>query len=107
WRSHSGAILHATGTVESKAGDEVRVQLEASNVEHRAETRLWQIERDAARWHLSLAGPAGPTRVRSRGLILATGAQERVFPVSGWTLPGVIGLAGATALMKRDLCVPG
>jgi thioredoxin reductase len=40
-------------------------------------------------------------------LVLATGAREYVQPLPGWTTPGVIGLAGATALFKQNLTLPG
>lgn len=32
--------------------------------------------------------------------ILATGARERFLPFPGWTLPGVVGVGGAQALLK-------
>jgi bacterioferritin-associated ferredoxin/pyruvate/2-oxoglutarate dehydrogenase complex dihydrolipoamide dehydrogenase (E3) component len=40
-------------------------------------------------------------------LIIATGAHERVMPFPGWTLPGVIGLAAATILLKANAVLPG
>ena len=45
--------------------------------------------------------------MRAKALILAAGARELVQPVPGWTTPGVLGLAGATALLKQHLLVPG
>jgi len=33
-------------------------------------------------------------------IILATGARERFVPFPGWTLPGVVGVGGAQALLK-------
>jgi NADPH-dependent 2,4-dienoyl-CoA reductase/sulfur reductase-like enzyme len=36
-----------------------------------------------------------------RAVILATGARERYLPFPGWTLPGVIGIGGAQALLKN------
>jgi D-hydroxyproline dehydrogenase subunit alpha len=38
---------------------------------------------------------------RGRTVILATGARERYLPFPGWTLPGVIGIGGAQALLKN------
>ena len=35
-------------------------------------------------------------------LILATGAIDRLYPVRGWTLPGVFALGGAQVLLKRE-----
>jgi NADPH-dependent 2,4-dienoyl-CoA reductase/sulfur reductase-like enzyme len=41
-----------------------------------------------------------PYLVHAAKLILATGARERFLPFPGWTLPGVIGIGGAQALLK-------
>lgn len=38
--------------------------------------------------------------VRARSLVLATGARERFLPYPGWTLPNVMGVGGAQALLK-------
>ena len=43
---------------------------------------------------------AGCLEVRSKRVILATGARELFLPFPGWTLPGVMGAAGAQALWK-------
>ena len=41
-----------------------------------------------------------PVRVAFERLVLATGARERLLPFPGWTLPGVLGVGGAQALLK-------
>ena len=43
---------------------------------------------------------------RCRGLIVATGAVERAFPIPGWTLPGVISAGGTQALLKSQGLIP-
>ena len=40
-------------------------------------------------------------------IVVATGAYERPFPVSGWTLPGVMTVGGAQTLLKSQRVVPG
>lgn len=40
-------------------------------------------------------------------VILATGARELFLPFPGWTLPGVVGVGGAQALVKRGWHVGG
>jgi thioredoxin reductase/bacterioferritin-associated ferredoxin len=52
-------------------------------------------------------GPEGPVSWRARAVIAATGAQERVVPFPGWTLPGVTGLAAASILLKSQGMLPG
>jgi NADPH-dependent 2,4-dienoyl-CoA reductase/sulfur reductase-like enzyme len=44
--------------------------------------------------------------LRCRHLILATGAQERPFPIPGWTLPGVLTAGAAQILLKTSGVVP-
>ena len=43
----------------------------------------------------------------SRALIIATGARELFLPFPGWTLPGVVGVGAAQALMKAGVNVRG
>lgn len=40
-------------------------------------------------------------------LILATGATDRILPVSGWTLPGVYSVGGAQVALKFQGCAIG
>lgn len=44
-----------------------------------------------------------PRDIGCHRLILATGARERFLPFPGWTLPGVMGVGGAQALVKSGL----
>ena len=44
--------------------------------------------------------------LHARHILLATGAQERPFPVPGWTLPGVMTAGGAQILLKSSGLVP-
>lgn len=46
-------------------------------------------------------------RVAYDGLILATGATDRVLPVPGWTLPGVFTLGGSQVSLKAQGCAIG
>ena len=49
----------------------------------------------------------GMATVSARSVVLATGARERFIPFPGWTLPGVIGIGGAQALLKAGLSFAG
>ncbi|MEP6691392.1 MAG: FAD-dependent oxidoreductase [Gemmatimonadaceae bacterium] len=46
-------------------------------------------------------------RVTARAIVLATGARERFVPFPGWTLPGVVGIGGAQALLKSGASFAG
>ncbi|MDQ2890157.1 MAG: NAD(P)/FAD-dependent oxidoreductase [Gemmatimonadota bacterium] len=51
--------------------------------------------------HLVVAESSGvPLCIHARTLVLATGARELCIPFDGWTLPGVLGIGGAQALLK-------
>ncbi len=52
-------------------------------------------------------GPAAVAGVRARRVVIATGARELFLPFPGWTLPGVMGLGGAQALLKGGMTVRG
>lgn len=85
-------------------GEETRRQLADSNVDCFFRHRVWHIEPG---WALSSIGPKQPQSFKARALIVATGAIERHVPIEGWTLPGVVGLAAATVLLKAQKILPG
>ena len=55
----------------------------------------------------TFVGDQGCETVTARALVVATGTSERTVPFPGWTLPGVIGLAAATILLKAQHVLPG
>jgi D-hydroxyproline dehydrogenase subunit alpha len=56
---------------------------------------------------LTCERPDGGLVVEAEHVILATGARERFLPFDGWTLPGVVGVGGAQALLKAGTDVRG
>ncbi|MBA3782835.1 MAG: FAD-dependent oxidoreductase [Nocardioides sp.] len=46
-------------------------------------------------------------RIRTRSLVLATGAYDRALPIPGWTLPGVFTAGAAQALAKGERVAVG
>jgi thioredoxin reductase/bacterioferritin-associated ferredoxin len=66
---------------------------------------------------VAAGAPDAPFRIQSlgeaaltlagRALILAGGTSERIIPFPGWTLPGVMGLAATTILLKAEAMLPG
>jgi NADPH-dependent 2,4-dienoyl-CoA reductase/sulfur reductase-like enzyme len=81
---------------------------------------VWSVSKDVERFVLRLApqGNAGTQgnvgtqanpramayagTVRSRALVLATGASELTLPFSGWELPGVVTAGAAQSLLKSQ-----
>ncbi|SFR13273.1 FAD-dependent oxidoreductase [Poseidonocella sedimentorum] len=107
WRDKSASILSAPVTPESRAGAALRKAIETSAVTPLSQIRVWDIRLRDDHWVLQAQRAATSQEITSKSLILATGAREYVQPFPGWTTPGVIGLAGATALFKQSLTLPG
>ncbi|WP_326768529.1 NAD(P)/FAD-dependent oxidoreductase [Streptomyces sp. NBC_01591] len=81
-------------------------------IRHLTGHQVWTVERTGdGDWILhAVTGEADDearTAVRAQRMILATGAHERQLPFPGWTLPGVVGAAGAQAMLKSGLALPG
>ncbi|MFB7559663.1 FAD/NAD(P)-dependent oxidoreductase [Streptomyces brevispora] len=82
----------------------------AGRIRHLAGHQVWAVERTGADWTLhAVTGPdgGGSAALRARRLLIATGSHERQLPFPGWTLPGVVGAAGAQAMLKSGLVLPG
>jgi thioredoxin reductase/bacterioferritin-associated ferredoxin len=98
------------------AGDALRASLAASGAVVRVGHRVWGVGGgplvplgDApAPFRLDALAPDGSNTItEARALVLATGTHERIIPFPGWTLPGVLGLAAATILLKANGVLPG
>ena len=89
------------------AGEKLRHALAGEKVTEFFEARVWHIEAHGDQYVCLLTKDEKAQTICADILILATGAQERVVPISGWTLPGVMGLAASTALMKGQDLLPG
>ncbi|GAA5232721.1 FAD/NAD(P)-binding oxidoreductase [Verticiella sediminum] len=106
WRARPpGFELRGPGmNPDAAAGDALRAELRAQGVVCRFDHKVWNVGTDL---RTDLVGPQGLVSLAPRALLVATGTTERVVPFPGWTLPGVIGLAGATILLKSQGMVPG
>lgn len=85
-------------------GERQRRLLADSGVDTAFGRLVWSIGTDL---RVDALGPDGPESWRPKGIVAATGATERVVPFPGWTLPGVMGLAAATILLKSQCVLPG
>ncbi len=82
---------------------------EQSGARYQADALVWAVmplpDQQGYELGATVAGQA--CRIITRTLILATGAQERPFPIPGWTLPGVLGAGAAQILLKQSGALPG
>ncbi|UFZ04115.1 FAD-dependent oxidoreductase [Bradyrhizobium ontarionense] len=68
---------------------------------HRA--TVWSLDRNL---ELGVSVGGGSAFIKARRVIVATGAQERPFPIPGWTLPGVMTAGAAQTMLKSSGLVP-
>jgi len=113
WRAPVGGFP-GKGDAEAAAGAALRERLSASSARALFAHRVWSVVREtpvdgggAPGFRVDAVGPEGNLSLRAPHLVVATGAHERVVPFPGWTLPGVIGLAAATILLKSHGLAPG
>ncbi|MGV1767369.1 NAD(P)/FAD-dependent oxidoreductase [Rhizobium rhizogenes] len=104
YRAPPSTFAGLPATPESRAGDALRHRLAESTVDVRFGHVVWSVSPDL---RVDALAKDGPVSWNARKIIVATGAQERVVPFPGWTLPGIIGLAGATILLKSQRILPG
>ncbi|MGF1529251.1 MAG: NAD(P)/FAD-dependent oxidoreductase [Candidatus Competibacterales bacterium] len=80
-------------------------RLKHSPVVHWPATRVWQLAGDG---EIGLSRHGQARLIHGRQVIVASGAQERPFPIPGWTLPGVMTAGAAQILLKEsDVAAPG
>ncbi len=104
WRQPLPGLTGLPVSAETRSGDALRVEISASKVDMRFSRRIWSV---GGSFRVDALGPQGNETVEAPSLIAATGAHERVVPFPGWALPGVIGLAAATVLIKSQGVTPG
>jgi hydrogen cyanide synthase HcnB len=75
----------------------------ADRIDHRPDSLVWNAQGGT----LDVLHRGRIERVPYQGLIVATGATDRVLPVPGWTLPGAFTLGGAQVALKFQGCAIG
>ena len=106
YRAPAGGISSPDAKIDRdrRAGEELRAAMARSSVDFRLGRRVWSVTEG---FRVDALSPAGPEMITAPRLVAATGAHERVVPFEGWTLPGVMGLAAATILLKAEAMIPG
>ncbi|MBM6596297.1 FAD-dependent oxidoreductase [Microvirga pudoricolor] len=102
WRAPWEASVHDESQ-ERKAGDQLRSALSSSNISLRYGRTVWSV---GGNFRVDAIGADGNETFEAPRLVSAMGAYERVVPFPGWTLPGVIGLAASTVILKSHRVIP-
>lgn len=90
--------------------DRFEAHRRAGRIEYLAEHAVWQVQPGSAAFTVrATAGErdAEPRTLGARTVLIATGAHDRHVPFPGWTLPGVMAVGGAQALLKGSHVAPG
>jgi NADPH-dependent 2,4-dienoyl-CoA reductase/sulfur reductase-like enzyme len=74
-----------------------------ARIDYRPQSLVWNLRDGVA----DIMRDGRNDRIAYDGLILATGATDRVLPIPGWTLPGVFTLGGAQIALKAQGCAIG
>ena len=112
-----GQIYRAVGTtpVQDRAilgsdywhGHSLLQPFEQSGARYLPRSTVWAINRPGAdRFEVAFSIDGQAQLLYPRHVLLATGAQERPFPIPGWTLPGVMTVGAAQILLKTAGLVP-
>jgi thioredoxin reductase/bacterioferritin-associated ferredoxin len=80
------------------AGATLVEDFHASGAQYAPGATVWSLSRERE-IGVSIGGQA--RLINARRVVIATGAQERPFPIPGWTLPGVM-TAGAAQIMLKS-----
>ena len=103
WRAPWAATSQGYESPEVRDGNQMRAALARSNVTYLFGRRIWSV---TDRYRVDVLGADGVETCHAPHLIVALGAHERVIPFPGWTLPGVMGLAAATIMLKAHGLAP-
>ena len=85
------------------AGAELAAEAKASGALIVTGATVWSLDPQKI-VGVSIGGKA--RMIEARRVIIATGSQERPFPVPGWTLPGVMTAGGAQTALKAHGLLP-
>ncbi|MEH2621361.1 NADPH-dependent 2,4-dienoyl-CoA reductase/sulfur reductase-like enzyme [Bradyrhizobium sp. AZCC 1620] len=85
------------------AGADPVQAVQSSDAEIIQRATVWSLDRNL---EVGVSVGGASSFVKARRVILATGALERPFPISGWTLPGVMTAGAAQTMLKSSGLVP-
>lgn len=90
-------------------GADIVARFERSTAAYAPRCTVWSIGPDETApgsFELGLSLDGKARIIGARQVILATGAQERPFPIPGWTLPGVMTAGAAQIALKSAGAIP-
>jgi NADPH-dependent 2,4-dienoyl-CoA reductase/sulfur reductase-like enzyme/Fe-S-cluster-containing hydrogenase component 2 len=99
-----GSKEHRAGIRGFDIGNMLLNETKKLGVETLLDTKVWGIFKDLS---LAISRDGETDIVRSKKILLATGAIETPLSFPGWTLPGVMGAGAAQTLVNLHRVLPG
>jgi thioredoxin reductase len=101
WRNieHASRKISTILGPDYVAGAKVASAFRKANVDHIDGAMVWNITQDKV---LNYVRHGKSYELHAKTVLLCTGAQERPFPIPGWTLPGVMTAGAAQVLLKGN-----
>jgi NADPH-dependent 2,4-dienoyl-CoA reductase/sulfur reductase-like enzyme len=87
-------------------GEALARRFERSGAIYRPRCSVWSLQATMDGVEVGTRDAQGAQMIAARHAIVATGAMERPFPISGWTLPGVMTVGGAQTMLKASGLAP-
>ncbi|MCB1812686.1 MAG: FAD-dependent oxidoreductase [Candidatus Competibacteraceae bacterium] len=84
-------------------GTQLLGAMRQSPVDYRAGASVWQLNRER---EIGLLQAGKAQFISAARVLIAGGAQERPFPIPGWTLPGVMSAGAGQILLKGGALKP-
>ena len=94
--------LHVLGH-DYASGRSLASEFRNSGVRYLGGAVVWNVSSDGT---VDYVASGRSEKVMGKHVLLASGAMERPFPISGWTLPGVMGAGAAQILLKGSGALP-
>ena len=91
---------HINGVAIPRVAQQWLARLDKSGAQILRRTSVVDVSVDVAGFEILAESSGRALHIRVTNIILATGAREMFIPFDGWTLPGVMGIGGAQALLK-------
>jgi NADPH-dependent 2,4-dienoyl-CoA reductase/sulfur reductase-like enzyme len=98
---------HVRGGPVPRTAQHWIARLDASGARVFGSTSVVDARADADSVQLLAESSGRALGIHASSVILATGAREMFIPFQGWTLPGVMGIGGAQALLKSGASFAG
>ena len=98
---------HMSGGPVPRIAQHWIAQLSRSGAQVIHGTSVVDVQHEDAEFEILADSSGSALCVRAGRIILATGARELFIPFDGWTLPGVMGIGGAQALLKSGASFAG